>query len=406
MKSIVNNFNQIFDQKPYTSVASQVITACEAHKSKQEETYYKIACLSTIFYPEGGGQVGDIGFLGDAEIFDTQRELLPNGESTIYHFAKSHLDVGSTVLAKIDWPRRFSLMQHHSAEHIISGLTHKKYGYENVGFALNTYGGTLDFDQSLSPRAVDEIFLEANSIVTKNLMINKLMFSEDKQVNLQLKYRSKMDIDGPLRLISIDDVDLCACSAPHVERTGEIGLIVSTKTERMRGGTRIHYLAGDKAYQYAKANIDQTARISHYFSLPFDQVMQGVENQESKIEALEKQVHEMKHLLWPIKSIDSQKYLMLLQNKIFNANDIKIRLKSYQAQNVDGLVFVLMPLEQKTQFFISEKQGDLMRYLREHFDLKGGGPPELSQGMINSNFQAIIAHFDNQEQFPFKFIQV
>ncbi len=154
-------FNELFYRDPYKREAEQKVTHCIYNA---EDKLYHIACASTIFYPEGGGQAGDRGFLGDAEVKDTRYEAREEGR-LIMHLCTQPLEIGTVVKARIDWPRRFSFMQNHSGEHILSGLCHKHYGYNNVGFHLGEDEMTLDFDGELSQAQLDALLREANEVV-------------------------------------------------------------------------------------------------------------------------------------------------------------------------------------------------------------------------------------------------
>ena len=88
----------------------------------------------TAFFPEGGGQSADTGFIGATAVTDVREK---DGE--IVHYAAGPLTKGETCPCRIDWPQRFSRMQNHSGEHIVSGLVHKLYGYDNVGFHMDKF---------------------------------------------------------------------------------------------------------------------------------------------------------------------------------------------------------------------------------------------------------------------------
>lgn len=120
-----------------------MVTAC-----KQEKDYWKVALDQTAFFPEGGGQAGDTGHLDEIEVFDTHEK---NGE--IWHYTRQPLEVGAEVKGVLDWEKRFSRMQQHSGEHIVSGLIHTRFGYDNVGFHLGEEEVTMDFNGRLPKRS-------------------------------------------------------------------------------------------------------------------------------------------------------------------------------------------------------------------------------------------------------------
>ena len=211
------------------------VAACEA-----KEKGYAVVLNRTAFFPEGGGQYADTGMLGDAYVSDVQEK-----EDVIYHMTNRPFSVGETVHGNIDWDKRFESMQQHTGEHIISGLVHERFGYNNVGFHLGADYCTMDFDGPITKQALKEIELEANKIVYQNLDVEVLYPSKEELGDME--YRSKIEIKGQVRIVRIPGVDTCACCAPHVKKTGEIGNIKLVNMVNYKGGERIYMLCGFRA---------------------------------------------------------------------------------------------------------------------------------------------------------------
>ena len=201
---------------------------------------YEVELDRTAFFPEGGGQYADTGMLGGVRVTDVQER-----DGRVLHMTDGPLDAGMRVAGRIDWEDRFMKMQQHSGEHIVSGLVHARFGYNNVGFHLGTEDCTMDFSGVLTEGQLMEIEREANRAVWKDLEIETLYPTEEELKNL--KYRSKIEIEGQVRIIVIPGYDVCACCAPHVKRTGEIGLIKLTHMQHYKGGVRVTMLCGSRA---------------------------------------------------------------------------------------------------------------------------------------------------------------
>ena len=198
----------------------------------------------TAFFPEGGGQLGDSGTIGDVRVFDTHEK---NGE--VLHYVNQPLEVGRTYDCAIDWETRFRRMQNHSGEHILSGLVHKKYGYNNVGFHMGSDVVTIDFDGELTWEQLCELEREANLAVAANYKVTATFPPEE--VLKTLEYRSKLELTENVRIVEIENTDICACCAPHVSSTAEVGTVrILTAERRRRGGegVRITMLCGLDAY--------------------------------------------------------------------------------------------------------------------------------------------------------------
>ncbi len=215
------------------------VTSCE-----QSGERYLVTLDRTAFFPEGGGQLGDSGVIGDVRVFDTHEK---NGE--VLHYVNQPLEAGRIYDCAIDWETRFRRMQNHSGEHIVSGLVHKKYGYNNVGFHMGSDVVTIDFDGELTWEQLSEIEREANTAVAANYRVTASFPPEE--VLRTLEYRSKIELTENVRIVEIENTDICACCAPHVASTAEVGTVrILTAERRRRGGegVRITMLCGLDAY--------------------------------------------------------------------------------------------------------------------------------------------------------------
>lgn len=226
---------KLYDTDSHLSEFEAVVLSCEKHDNS-----WLIILDKTAFFPEGGGQKSDTGTIDGINITDVQIT-----DGIIYHKADSPVEVGKTVFCKLNWDTRFKRMQSHSGEHIISGLAHSLYGCENVGFHLGEEM-TVDFDIELTSEQIKNIERLANKAVYKNLEITTVYPSEAELKSLE--YRSKLDLTENVRIVTIETIDVCACCAPHVSRTGEIGLIKILSFMRHRGGVRLFIKCGEDAF--------------------------------------------------------------------------------------------------------------------------------------------------------------
>ena len=248
---------KLYETDSYCRRFTAAVEECHPH-----EGGFAVRLSRTAFFPEGGGQAADTGVLGGVQVIDVQ---ILDGE--IWHYTAAPLPVGETVQGELDWAQRFARMQHHTAEHIICGLAHRYYGYENVGFHLGSEDVTLDLSGELTREQLDALEEEANAIVAANVAVTAAIPAPE--VLTQLTYRSKKEkeLTGPVRLVTVEGVDCCACCAPHVARTGEIGLIKLLDFIRYKGGVRIHLLCGTAALADYRMRYTQTAAASAALSV-------------------------------------------------------------------------------------------------------------------------------------------
>ncbi|MBR3294379.1 MAG: hypothetical protein IKI69_08190 [Oscillospiraceae bacterium] len=224
----------------------------------------------TAFFPEGGGQAADTGLLGAAQVRDVQEQ-----DGRILHYVNLKLEPGTELEGVIDAEQRLRRMQNHSGEHILSGVTHRLYGYDNVGFHMGDEGMTIDFSGELDEEQLARIETRANEIVREDLPIRAWVPTAEELA--LLNYRSKKELSGAVRLVEIKGVDLCACCAPHVLRTGEVGMIKVLAAERHRGGMRLTVICGMDALEDYRRRMESASAVSRALSVPREKIAEGVE---------------------------------------------------------------------------------------------------------------------------------
>ena len=228
-----------------------VVTQCRPGKKG-----YEVALDRTLFYPEGGGQPYDTGILGDARVLEVHEK---DGE--VWHTTDQPLEEGSRVRGVIDWDRRFDLMQQHSGEHLVSGVIHGHYGYDNVGFHMGADVITIDLNGMLTAEELSEIEREVNGIIWSDRK-TQILYPTEAELNA-LDYRSKKELKGWVRLVKFPGADLCACCGLHVESTGQIGLVKLLSVQKFREGVRIEMISGGRALDY----LSEIARQNHQISV-------------------------------------------------------------------------------------------------------------------------------------------
>ena len=237
--------------------------------AREEKRGWEIVLDRTAFFPEGGGQPADTGMIGRARVLDVHER-----EGEIRHLCDRVLAPGVYACA-VDREKRLRRMQNHSGEHIFSGLTHQKFGAENVGFHMAADCMTIDFDKDLSFEQLSEIEYEANLAVRANIPV-RTFYPSPEELKV-LEYRSKKELAGAVRIVEIAGIDRCACCAPHVNATGEIGAIKLLTAERHRGGVRLSLICGMDALDDYRRKQDSAAAISALLSAKRDEIAPAVE---------------------------------------------------------------------------------------------------------------------------------
>ena len=256
---------KLYDNDSHATEFDAVVLGCE-----KMGDVYKTELDRTLFFPEEGGQCSDRGWIDGVEIIGA--ELCGD---TIYHISLEPLCVGKTVHGSIDFAPRFRNMQNHSGEHIICGIAHELYGYENVGFHLGEKVVTMDLSGELGADDIKKIERLANEAVVRNMPVTAYYPSDEELESMD--FRAKGEIEGKVRVVTIGDVDSCACCAPHVKHTGEIGIIKITDAMRHRGGMRLSILCGFDALRDYDERCEAAKSISGLLSVPQSEIAPGVQ---------------------------------------------------------------------------------------------------------------------------------
>ncbi|MBS5081590.1 MAG: alanyl-tRNA editing protein [Clostridiales bacterium] len=377
---------KLYYENSYIQRFEAEVLACE-----KQEDYYEIVLDKTAFFPEGGGQSADRGFLNGIPLSDAREK---NG--IVYHITSQPIHPGTSVLGEIDFKERFSKMQQHTGEHIISGIVHRRFGWHNVGFHLGSEIVTMDFDGALNADELADIEYQANEIAFSN---RKVEISYPAKEDLEkLEYRSKIEIEGQVRIVTIPGVDVCACCAPHVNYTGEIGMIKIVDAQKYKGGTRVSMLCGFRAlhdYRTKERNINQ---ISVVLSAKPDLSAEAVLRQKEELQ------HDKDRMIY-----FQGKYIEEKAGRIPDGGDGHIGMLLFEEDLDSGMMRKYVNLSVgKTDgisgCFVGDDQNGY-RYvlgsetldvrsisgeMNRDLDGKGGGKPGMVQGSVNGTKEQIL----------------
>ncbi len=376
---------KLYDEDSHLNEFNATVLLCE-----KTEKGYSVVLDRTAFFPEGGGQACDIGTINDAVVTDVQIQ-----DGIITHTVDSMLEVGSTVTGKLDFDRRFVFMQNHSGEHIVSGIVHSLYGLDNVGFHLNDKFVTLDFNGVLTQNQLKNVELMANKKVWENLKFKT--YYPDNDTLKRLNYRSKKELDGDIRIVEIENTDICACCAPHVSTAGEIGIIKLLDTERMRGGIRIVMKCGKYALNDYNCKYDNILEISNLLSSKQEETAQAVKMLEGKLDDAKMQITALKKRLVEsiIKSFDSKNGYVFEDG--LDSKEMQI-LADGLHKTYGGIRAVFTEIDGGFAFSMCGDADELDtcfdRFSKE-LTVRGGGRNGIKQGTVLNDKDKIINFWSN-----------
>lgn len=381
---------KLFYKDSYIQRFEADVLACERH-----EDYYEIVLDKTAFFPEGGGQSADRGYLNGIPVSDTREK-----DGVVYHITNQPIHPGTSVSGEIDFKERFSKMQQHTGEHIISGIVHSRFGYHNVGFHLGSEVVTMDFDGALNADELADIEYQANEIASSNRKV-EISYPAKEELE-QLEYRSKIEIEGQVRIVTIPGVDVCACCAPHVNYTGEIGMIKIVDAQKYKGGTRVSMLCGFRAlhdYRTKERNINQ---ISVVLSAKPELSAEAVVRQKEELQHDKdrmiyfqgKYIEEMAGKIpRRIPGEDEEYTGMLLFEEDLDSGMMR-KYVNLSVGKTDGISGCFAGDDQSGYRYVLGSENLDVRIIsgemNRELDGKGGGKPGMVQGSVNGTKEQIL----------------
>ena len=379
--------NKLYYDSAYIKEFEAQVLSCQEGKKGWE-----ITLSATAFYPEGGGQPADTGLLGNVRVTDVHEK-----DGQVVHYTDGPLPVGEMVRGVIDWDRRFQHMQEHSGEHLVSGLIHQRFGYDNVGFHMGTDEVTIDFNGVLEWEDLMAIEEKANGMIWENLEISAVYPEKDELDAME--YRSKKELTGAVRIVSIPGGDVCACCGTHVERTGEIGLVKFLSMIHYKGGVRISLLCGKRAVEDYERTRDQVQKISVLLSARPGEIARAVEKlKEDEAKLQEKLVAAYDKLIASeVRDIKEGDGDIFILEPDFEAIQLRHLVNRLLEEKKGRTVLALGgAAEGSFLYVLGSRDGDMRQLSRELNGLlngRGGGRAQMAQGTFfatKDQLQAIL----------------
>lgn len=375
------NTRRLFYEDVYIREFEAIVLSCKERGGK-----YYVILNETAFYPEGGGQPADKGTIENVPVEDVQ---YVDGE--LCHIMENPLKEGAQVVGRIDWDWRFDLMQQHSGEHIVSGMLHEKYGYENVGFHMGEEVITIDLSGMLNWQQVQEIENKVNNYIWMNQQVN--IFYPDERQRKFIPYRSKKELTGEIRLVEFPGADLCACCGLHVTHASQIGLVKILSCKKFRDGVRMEMLSGKRASDYLSGSAEQNSLIA---------VRLSVKEKETKdaVQRLLDEVYELKGKLAAEKQKNFERKaaackgkgnILLIEDEMEAA---EIRKCTDAILHTCGGVAALFAGNDADgyKYAIGELDGnvrEIVKQVNKELDGRGGGKPFFAQGSVKARRKQI-----------------
>lgn len=343
----------------------------------------------TYFYPEGGGQPADKGWIAGIPVTDVQKK---NG--TIVHYLAKAPE-GDVVQAKIDMSWRRHFMQQHTGQHIISAALFNTAQYKTVSVHMGIDTTTIEID---APAIPDEDILaaetEANRVIAQNIPINIVNTTHSDLENHHL--RRPCDLEGDIRLVKIPSFDCVACGGLHVLSTGPVRMVKFAGIEKIRGHVRLGWRIGDRAFQDYSEKSDILGKLRPLLDSREEEFVAKIEAMREEAANLKSRVNQLEQRLSEITAAN-----LLEEADVQDESGLRVIAHSWNDENPDIIkrIMKLLMQENKTMAcLVNHSEGKLQWSIGTSEDLdlplslikerllplingKGGGRPPLYQGI-------------------------
>ena len=349
-----------------------------------------VALDQTAFYPEGGGQPADHGWLQDAYVDDVQID----DSQIIWHQVAADLAVGQAVEGRLDWQRRFDHMQQHTAQHVLSQAFWQLCQAATVGFHLGEQIVTIDLEQvDLSETELNQVEALTNAVLRSKLPVACQQVTKE-ELAAMADLRKMPLVNDAIRLVGIGDYDVCPCGGTHVRDLGEIGLLKILGTERKRGNLRVSFVAGRRAYHDYEQKHAALVALSALFSEPIETVVQAAHRAQEKMDDLERENKRLREQLLTIEAeslcrqaeMRGSVGLVCAELADKSLADAKFMAGYLAAQG--GMVSILGVPDDLYRLVITVSSdvdvaaGAVLRQILPTYEGKGGGSAATAQGAV------------------------
>ena len=384
---------RLYDENSHLTEAESRVVSCVPAGDA-----FDVVLDQTVFFPEGGGQPSDAGKLGEALVSHVREE---GGE--IFHRVDRAIAVNAVVSGRIDWARRFDLMQQHTGEHLLSFSFYELFSASNVGFHLALDYATIDFDKPVSHEQILEAEMLANRFVWKNLPVHATFYDSEEDVRALPLRKHAEGLVPPIRIVGIEGADLCTCCAPHCDETGEIGSIFVADASSYKGGTRITFFCGERALKLHRAQHDDLDVIARRFSCQREAAVSAVKKLSDDYGALKKSERELAKSLngymsseFLAKAAQAGKFRVVVQ-LVSGVDAARLKDLAQAASAEKTLALLVSECDARLLYVLSTGAGfpldlsDLMPAVNAALGGKGGGRGTLAQGTSTTTSGAFEA---------------
>lgn len=382
----METFDELYYREPYTRVFDATVTSCSPR-----DDGFAIELDQTAFYPTGGGQPGDRGTLtcGDGEdqvVAHVREAVAGEGGEGVLHLSDAPLHVGAHVHGALDWTWRRDNMEAHTGEHMVSGIVHALFGYDNVGFHMGERCIEVDFNGILTADQALEVERRANAAVREDVEVEALLPSPEQLEAMD--FRSKKDHEGQIRVVRIAGVDSCACCGTHVATTGQVGLIKILRVGTKKKKTRLELLCGRRALELCEERMGQLREVSNFLSVADEEVPEAVQRLSGERDELKRQLKQSvrQRIDREVRAFEPEGGLLVRFEPSLDVEELRYLCERALERDDVATCAALSNVEGdagRIAYVIAADETDLRpacKELNRRLGGRGGGKPQMVQG--------------------------
>lgn len=368
---------------------NQYIKEFEAEIIEIRETENKVYVVldKTAFFPGGGGQSCDEGYIDGIKVIKVIEE------DVILHEVEKDIQKLGKVKCRIDWDVRLDGMQQHLGQHVLSGCFFSLFNINTCGIHLGESISTVDLIGEVSKEQILEAEKEANKVIAKNLKVNFVITDRQKAKKMGLR-RELQSSDKTIRVVEIENLDINACCGVHPSQTLELQMIKIKGFEKHKGNTRIYFLAGKRAVNDYLERDSVLENICNMLSSNDKEVINSLKNLENELKQLRDENNKIRAEIgaYEIKALEDKSEKINNKNvicNIYNVENMKYLTKIANTLTQKESVIVLFASKEKDRcnlLFSASKDiknikiNALLKDALTLIDGKGGGSPYFAQG--------------------------
>jgi alanyl-tRNA synthetase len=354
---------------------------------------FHVTLDKTAFFPGGGGQSCDLGSLGDQKILDVYEK-----DEIVYHVVEKKPIKIHRVKCEIDWDRRRDGMHQHLGQHVLSGAFFNLFNANTFAIHLGSDISTVDIYGVLNEEQIREAERLANETIGNAIPVESFIPTKAELKKLTLR-RALPNTEEDIRVLRIGDFDINACCGLHPASTQDLRLIKIKRFEKHKEGTRIEFLAGERAISDSFRKDEFQTSICRYLSCNENEAINGIKNLNESLREANENNKSLNILLakYQVKEIienaDQVNNIRII-SEIFDGENLKYvsNLTSKLVENENTIALMAVKSDDKVNLIFAcskdvkdIKMNELLKDAISLIDGKGGGSPLQAQGAGKNN---------------------